>query len=232
MPGCRPRRWVWPRRPGSQPEMRVLAPRAPWKWIACITLAFTARRRARCGAGAAARTGDRLRRGRGSSRCRTAPRRPAGGAGTESAHGPAPVRPDRGQPPRPTHRAERHRDADGAAQGHACASRRRGGCVAPTARASAAAVGRDAGRRQQRPVPAGRRRCGRTGRPACGDDAQRRRRPRGHPLAPHRSGGDACAGRDADAARRHMSGTAPATTPISACSRWPMRSSSRWTACP
>ena len=34
MPGCRRRRSAWPRRPGWQPELRVLAPRAPWKWVA------------------------------------------------------------------------------------------------------------------------------------------------------------------------------------------------------
>ena len=33
MPGCRRRRWAWPRRPGCDPELRVLAPRAPWRWV-------------------------------------------------------------------------------------------------------------------------------------------------------------------------------------------------------
>ena len=80
-------------------------------------------------------------------------------------------------------------------------------------RASEAAAGRGAGRRQQRPVPARRRCRGRTGRPARRDDAQRRRRPGGHPVAPHRSGGDACAGRDAGAARRHMSGIGSGDNP-------------------
>ena len=85
---------------GLAPELRVLAPRAPWRWMAASLwpaplAAVPEALRAPlpelvigCG-GVAAAVGAALRR-----------RRPARGAGAAPTHGPAPLRPDRGEPPR------------------------------------------------------------------------------------------------------------------------------------
>ena len=215
---------------GLHPELRVLAPRAPWKWLAAslwpAPLAAVPGR----GAGAAARTGDRLWRCRGGGRRRVAPWRPQGGAGAASAHGPSAVRSDRGEPPRRPDRTQCRGDAHRAAPGHPGAAGGGGAALAATLRAPEAPAGRGAGRWQQRAVPPGRRGGARAGRPARRDGAPRRRRRRRDPLAAHRSGGDARAGRRRWRRSADTSGTAAATIRISACSRWPTRSSSRWTA--
>ena len=187
---------------GLQPEMRVLAPRAPWKWIAASLWPSPL---------AAVRDAVRA----------PLPELVIGCGGVAAAVGAALRRGDRPvvqvQNPRMDLRrfdlivVNRHDELTGpnvivtrTALHRVTPARLAAAADAwrPRLRASEAAVGRGAGRRQQRPVPPGCRRRGGTGRSARGDDAQRRRRPRGHPLAPDRSGGDACAGRDADAARR------------------------------
>ena len=98
-----------------------------------VALAGAAGRGAGRGAGAAAGAGDRLRRHGGGGRRGAAPGRPAGRAGAAPAHGPAPLRPDRGQPARRADRAERRGDAHRAAPRHAGAAGRGGRGVAPAA---------------------------------------------------------------------------------------------------
>ena len=215
---------------GLHPELRVLAPRAPWRWVtASLWPAPLAAVRdavraplpelvVGCG-GVAAAVGAALRRG--------------GRRVVQVQH------------PRMDPRrfdlivVNRHDEltgpecrghADGAASRHSGTACGGGGCVASAFRASEAAAGRGAGGRQQRAVPARCRCRGRTRRPAWRDDARGRGRRRGHALAPHRSGSDARAGRDAGASRRPCLGRRLGTIRISACSPWRTRSSSRWTA--
>ena len=187
-------------------------------------VAQAARRRRGFAARAAAGADHRLRRHGCRRRRRAAPRQPHRGAGAAPAAGPAPLRPDRGQPARRVDRPQRRGHPHRAAPRHAGAPGRRRRRMARPVRPSAASAGGGTARRQQRPVPPGRRRRRTACRIARRHAAARPGGAGRHPVPAHRSRRGPGAARDAGTARRLYLGRQRGTIRISGCWEWPTRS--------